>query len=530
MIPVISNGLKTREQFKKKVIQILTNVPGGKKSVDLALSAEETIDEVDKKMQEKTRGANEWKLETAMIPDSVQDYFDEVVNYVITLKGKEKDEPEAPPSVSFDYCYPCDKERQSAYNRDTAAYRINFFSDHADMISKGFKVIRYFENARLSGIPYNAADAARMVPKMEQDIDYLMNEMAGRVLRAWNMYKKNAPQLPMLIELLLNTTRQFELMAKEIPEGFPDLNTIGQELISGMSKHFDEALKKRDYPVLLNIRWFIGLLRQASLMFGEFEVSENLQKFLKGNRFEMLVNTEAELGKDGQTIAVKLKGSNYYRAVPDKECKLLWHLYQPDEKMMQFTLEKAEMNMGVPANYTGTMQWETPPADIQLGFCERPVRDTLVMQNFMPKGEERWVMQGQTTPGQFVRSVLHSCFMDEKRVRAMAGDKQLQAKLQKEMMDEYNKAIAGNQELMGKDPASMTAEERDRLQKMVAATQKVQTKLTTAAAAYNVLFIESVQNNLKTVFEKEIDGRQLFPRNTSIQHAKFKVQLVHVED
>ena len=111
----------------------------------------------------------------------------------------------------------------------------------------------------------------------------------------------------------------------------------------------------------------------------------------------------------------------------------------------------------------------------------------------------------------------------------MAGNKQLEEKLQKEMMAEYQKAIAGNEQLMGKDPATMTKEERERLQKVVAATQNIQTKLTTAAAAFNLLLIEGLQNNLKTVFEKEIDGRVLLPGNTAIQLAKFKVQLVHVE-
>ena len=119
--------------------------------------------------------------------------------------------------------------------------------------------------------------------------------------------------------------------------------------------------------------------------------------------------------------------------------------------------------------------------------------------------------------------------MDEKRVMAAAGDKQKFERIQKELMEEYNKAIAGNEELLSKDPATMTKDERERLQKLVAASQSIQQKMTDAATSHNLLFKESVQNNLKTVFEKELDGKILFPKNTSIQHAKFKVRLVHVE-
>ena len=529
MAATIAGRLKAREQFKKQVIKVITQGPGGSKIIDLASQAEAAIDAVDKKMEEKTAGVHEIIIEGRMIPDSVNDFFYAVVNYVVDLKNAEKVKPEPPPATSFDYCFPCDKDRQDKYAEDTTAYRVRFYSDHGNMISKALKVIRYFEIARIKGTSFNPDDAARMVPKMEEDIEYMMNDMALKVMRAWEMYKNNAPQLPLLIEMVMNTQRQFDLLAMNVPEGYPDLNEIGQQMLEGISKYYDEALKKRDYPVLLNISWYVGMLRQATLLFGEMDFPQKLSKFLEGNRFEMIVDTKAELGKDGQTIHAKMKGSNFYRAVPDKECKLRWHLYEPSDRMMQFNLEKAEMNMGVPASYTGTKHWETPPADIQLGFCEKPERDTLLMQNFHAKGAESWIVQGQTIPGGFITGVLMNCFMDEKRMREMAADKQLQEKLQKEMMAEYQKAIAGNEQLMAKDPATMTKEEREKLQKVVAATQNIQAKLTTAAAAYNVLFKESLQNNLKTVFEKEIDGRALFPRNTAIQLAKFKIQLIHVE-
>ena len=97
-------------------------------------------------------------------------------------------------------------------------------------------------------------------------------------------------------------------------------------------------------------------------------------------------------------------------------------------------------------------------------------------------------------------------------------------------MEEYQNAIAGNEHLMAKNPATLTKEEREKLQKIVAATKEIQNKLTMSAVANNIIFNETIKNNLKTVFESELDGRSLFPTNTAIRYAKFKVQLVHVED
>ncbi|MGZ5190854.1 MAG: hypothetical protein ACXWCZ_07510, partial [Flavisolibacter sp.] len=239
---------------------------------------------------------------------------------------------------------------------------------------------------------------------------------------------------------------------------------------------------------------------------------------------------EGELGGDGKSMLAKIIGSNYYRALPDKDCKLRWYLFEPYTKYMNFNLEKAEMNMGVDAKYTGTREYQSPPADILLGFCDKPARDTLLMQTFLPNGQESWLVDGQTTTGNFVQSIMMSCFMDEKRVREAAGNKAKYEKMRKEMMADYQNAIAGNEHLMGKDPATMTKDEREKMQKIVAATNAIQNKLTASAVMSNVIFNESLKNNLKTVFESEVNGRVLFPRNTSIKHAIFKVQIVHVEE
>ena len=534
----INNRLQNSEAFKKQVVQIITGGTAGAKNIDLANRAIQTIEEVDRMMQESINSVNEITIDnlpgnnssSALLPEWVQNYFDEVVNYVIRDKAKEKTVPEAPPAVSFDYCFPCDAERKQKYAADTARYFSQFSNEHAGMISKGFKVIGYFQHRIYNVLPYDSISADRMINKMRSDIEYLLNEISGKVSKSWNLYKNDASRLPVLIQLVHAVTRQFQLMGMAVPSSLPGLEEIGRTLLTTMAGYFDDALQKRDYPVLLNISWYMGLIRQATLILGDnISVSEKISRFMAGNRFEMMVDAEARLGTDGTLLSAKMTGSNYYRAVPDKDCKLRWHLYEPFENKMKFTLEEAEIKIEAPASYTGTRDWQTPPADIQLGFCERPVRDTLLMQNFMPNGKESWVIQGQAAPGGYVMSIFNSCFMDEKRVMAAAGDKQKFERIQKELMEEYNKAIAGNEELLSKDPATMTKDERERLQKLVAASQSIQQKMTDAATSHNLLFKESVQNNLKTVFEKELDGKILFPKNTSIQHAKFKVRLVHVE-
>ena len=533
---VIKSRLAKKEQFQKQVIQILTQGAAGRKNIQLANFAASTIDEVDKIVEKKFQGSDELTLESSpddhtpnskAVPVWVQNYFDEVVNYVIADKQKGEQLPDSPPESEFDYCYPCDKDRRAKYDRDTAAYIRKFFDAHAKMIARGFNVIRYFEHRRVKKLPYDSAAGERMSKKMQDDIHYLMNDLAKQIQQAWTLYNKNAKQLPFLVDLVLTAQRQFELFGTSPPAGFPNLNELGTVLITTMTKHLDEAVNRRDYPVLLNIQWLVGFLRQATLLFGEVPLTENLTRFLTGNRFEMIIDAEGEIGKDGNSIMARISGSNFYRAVPDENCKLRWHLYEPDVSQMKFKLEDASIKDG---SYAGTKDWLSQPADVQLGFCEKPVRDTLTVMNFRPDGEEKWIIQGQTVSAPFIMSVFSSSFMDIKRIKAAAADKQLEARLKKEMMEEYQKGVAGKEALLSKDPATLTAEERKQLQQLVASSQNVQSKLMESAAAYNVLIKEEVRNNLKTVFEKIVDGKSLFPENKGIIKANFRVKIVHVEE
>lgn len=533
--------LKNKEDFKKQVISAITSRSNGSKFIDLAIDATETIDEVDI-VTEGILASNELKPQplppdnsptpnSKVIPNYIQNTFDEVVNYVITEKQKEEHEilPDPPPDASFDYCFPCDEERKAQYSRDTATYLEKFFGQHGSMISKAIQVKKYFQWRIDKNLPYDKEAAARMIEKMDKDIDFLRNDMLKRVLTAWNLYKNNPTHLSVLNHLVLSIHRHHQLLGIPIPAEFPDLKAIGQQMYQVWTKFYDDAVDRRDYPVMLNINWYLGFLRQTTLLYGELPVPERLFEFMQSNRFELIIDAEGEIGGDGKSMSAKITGTNYYRAAPDKDCKLRWYLYEPDQKFMKFTLEKAEMNMGAPAKYIGTREFQSPPAEILLGFCDKPTRDTFLTQGFHPDGQETWVVGDQTTQGNFVQSIMQSCFMDEKRVREAARDKAKYEKMQKEMMADYQNAIAGNEHLLGKDPATMTKEERDKMQKIVAATNAIQNKLNVSAVMNNVLFIESLKNNLKTVYEGEVDGRTLSPRNTSILYAKFKVQIIHVE-
>ena len=280
---------------------------------------------------------------------------------------------------------------------------------------------------------------------------------------------------------------------------------------------------------MLNVNWYIGLLRTMTLLYGEIPVPEKLFEFMQSNRFELLVDAESVIGGEGKTMTAKMTGKNIFRAIPDKDCKLRWFLSEPDPKLMQFTLEKVELKIGASASYIGTYEWQAPPAEILLGFCDKPARDTVLIQMFQPKGKELWVIDEQTTPGKFVTGIIFNCFMDEKRVKEAAANTAKYQKMQEEMMAEYKNAIEGNEYLLAMDPSKMTKEEREKMQKIVTATKSIQNKLTVSAVANNIIFNEPLKNNLKTVFENEVDGRVLFPSNTKIQYAKFKVEIRHVE-
>ncbi|MGZ5191871.1 MAG: hypothetical protein ACXWCZ_12745, partial [Flavisolibacter sp.] len=297
--------MKNKQDFKKQVIKAITGRSGGSMYMDLAIDATETIDEVDIVVA-GILASNELKPKTLppdnsptpnsrQVPVWVQNFFDEVVNYVLTEKDKELILPDPPPDASYDYCYPCDEERKAKYAKDTSLYFKKFFSNHGIMISKGIQVIGYFQMRIEKKLPYDKEAAVRMTEKMNKDVDFLRNEMVKKVLTVWNLYKNNAQQLAVLNHLVLSLHRQHELLGIPVPKEFPDLNAVGLQMYNTFTKFYDDAVDRRDYPVMLNINWYLGLLRQTTLLYGELPVPERLFEFMESNRFEMIVDAEAEL-------------------------------------------------------------------------------------------------------------------------------------------------------------------------------------------------------------------------------------------
>lgn len=524
----IALGIRNSERLKKEVTRVLTTGPAGNRNIDLANRAITAIDEVDKKMAGNIAGTSDIEMKTAtgdggngkIIPRWVQNYFDDVVNYVITLKSKTAEDPPPPPTLSFDYCFPCDQQRKAAYSRDTAGYVTTFLSEHREAISKGLDVIKYFEVCRMKGLPYDSVAGARMAEKMQSDIQYLANRLAEKVTKAWNLYKSDVRRVPLLTEIVITLSAQLQFLGFPIPESFPASAELTEQMVNGIKDHFEKALEEHDYPVLLNVSWIAGALRLIALINDDYSpIMEQLQRFMRTNRFEMKIDAVAGL----KGMGAKMKGSNVYRAVPDASCKLRWYLETPDPNSMQFTLEDPKFNE---ASYTGTYTWQTAPAQMELGFCEKE-RDTLMIQNFRPAGAESWTARGQAIPnGNFIQSIFMNCFMDIKRVREAAADKQRLEKMKKELMEEYSKAVAGNEQLAQKDPASMTPEEREKLQKLVSASQRIQNIMNGSATAYNLLLKGELQNHSETVFEKELNGKMLSP-NPAVQQAIYHVTIVH---
>jgi hypothetical protein len=529
----IINGVKNAPGRKRQILQTLTSGPMGRTNISAAIQASDEVDKADQRMLRHVDGPGELELGDAEggsgkeLPTWLRNHYDDVISYVLSVKGKEPGDAPRPPQSDFSYCAPCRDKNDKAREKEVDDYISRYFTEDREHIQKALRVIRYFQYRQSKKLPYDSVAASTMEPRMTQALAEIADYMQKKAIKVWNQYKSDGPSLPFMAELFVSVRRNLELLGMSTRQDFPPSSEVFSHTMTGISKHLSKALQEKNYPVLLNVRWIIALYRQAELLgVSDVTAEKPLHEYLSATRFEMKMDATARIGGNGISQFAKITGSNFYRAIPDTQCILRWHLISPDTTKMVYKLEDVGMEApGSSMSYVGTRKWKAAPANITLDFCH-PERDTLLLNGFQPDGKENWVMANITQELPIVTSLFGNSFMDEKRVREMAADKGLGERLKKEMMDEYEKHIAPYKHLMDKDPATLTAAEQEQLRKVVTASQEIRNKVN-MPSPFGYLLKGRLKNSDKTVFDEQIDGKVLFPRNTAIQEAIMRVRIDH---
>ncbi len=467
------------------------------------------------------------------VPQEIKNNYAAVMAFVVKKQGEKNFDPPPPPSSEFDYCWECDSSRQKAYREACDQYTKEYIGEHADMIEKAMKVLRYFALKEYYKEPYDKVSAAKMEPDMTKAVTAILDHTKSKLKVLWTKYKEDAHKLQYIVNLVLAICRQDQLMGTE-DDTFIPFGEIATTLISVSEKYYVKAIEEKDYRVMLNIRWYVGLVRQAELLgVAHSEALENgLGALTEVGRFKISIDADGKIGQKNIYQLAHIKGDNEFMAFVDTSCRLKWVLADENSKHMVYDLENAEMIMPDPRPvYVGTKSWKSGPADIKLDFCKDD-RDTAIFHGFVAgNNQELWNMgPAGTMPMQIVAGVLGASLMDVERIKRDAQkykDPAVRAAMQKELMDIHKKHVEPHAALMGKDPSAMTPEEIRKVNELLLASADI-SALTQAPSPFSFLVKGKLQNKNPVVFEHRLDGKKLFPENTAIVYAYFNVKIEHI--
>ena len=539
VLQVLIKEIKQSDQRKSTLSQLIIKSEKGPLNAGFVYHLNRSLDAVKQNFQ--LLANNEMELEISGsatrtnpvkppgLPPEIAAIYEEVLAYAAKIRNTSSiPSPPAPASVGLDYCYPCDAERKGAYQRDANAF-IQWYQEESEMLSKAIKVLGHLGNQKVKNIEQDTTRRQTMMDEMFEAFETIFNRLGKKLLLAWTTYKNDESKLPFLAEQLFSFIRAQQLMGLPTVANFPEAMEIASTCVESGFKKLEKAKQERDFKILLNISWIVGLFRTAELLgIDPAQFNQALSDFITLNRFKVNVDARAKMSNEGTVMAARMTGENIFGAVPDSNCILKWTLLSPDNSKMKFNLDEAIFEVpDATASYAGTKNWKTHPANIQLDFCEEQ-KDTFLLDGFLPDGgEETWIVQGEKTRSAIVTSLYSGCFTDVERIKAMAADPALQAKMEQQMKEKHQQFMASYQG--AKDPSKMTPAEIQKMNEAMLAARDIG-NIIQSVSPFSFLCKDRLRNKQKLVFESVLDGKQLNPQNTAIEEAILKVKIEHVEN
>jgi hypothetical protein len=162
-----------------------------------------------------------------------------------------------------------------------------------------------------------------------------------------------------------------------------------------------------------------------------------------------------------------------------------------------------------------------------LDFCHEE-KDTAMLFGFFPlEGQEEWAIDGKSTPAGVISMVFTTSFMDVKRLKAMASDPNLQARMQSEMKakyEEFTKNFKGN-----KDPSKMTPQEMEQMSRAMTSAREMRS-IVHPLLPTSFLLRGKLKNHDPLIFDQKLNGKELFPENDAIVDAILTLKIEHMGD
>jgi len=351
---------------------------------------------------------------TAQLPEihkSIIALHDEVMNYV-QHSSVENFDPPPPPTIYFDYCFPCDKERQAIYVRDSINFMNACMGEDSIYMNKANAVLNFFANRRLYRFAYDTVKGQQMESDMLNAKIAIAQRLQARLVVAWKKYYSQDEKIPFLVFRMMDQHRINALWGIQSVSGMHNDGILLQLLTAAQVRILEKAKKELDYRILLNLDFINDVFRRAEIL--EMGYGNMVMSYINQNQFLFTIETKAKVkGTDGGHYSASLSSKQIFAARAGRDCHLKWVMGDEKEKL-HYQLNDINFNpaKGQSPLYVGGKEFSSPQPQIKLDFCDNK-RDTAHFYGF--SGGEKWEIKGNTADAGVALATYMLAFPDNRQ-------------------------------------------------------------------------------------------------------------------
>ena len=233
----------------------------------------------------------------------------------------------APPQRDYSYCYECDSNVRKKYEAELDAWQLQFNEYERTLVQKAISVER---TLALSGFESDPG-AISMKADMEKVLEFCMNRTRNKVNDLIRDYGKDFGRLSAVLQQAIGFERQRQLL------GVGEESTAGtMDKLAGLLDQYDDYLdnqmKARNYNVVMNVGFGIGMQRQKQLLgASEANVADYFDKIMAFNRFRLTMDIDGHIrGEDLKADAGAITKGNIYVSLAPVGCHFQFFLTATD--------------------------------------------------------------------------------------------------------------------------------------------------------------------------------------------------------
>jgi len=432
-----------------------------------------------------------------------------------------------PPARDFSICYNCDSTVSKKYRQQADEWENEFSAYEVSVSHKAQRVIQALAKYNLDKDP----EGINMYANMQKVLEFAMNRLRNKVDLLIRKYRNDFERLPLVVKIALSYERQKQLLGAS-DDTYSETMKKVISLMDGFENYIAQQMIEKNYNVVLNMAFIIGMERQKQLLGASDENPIGwFNKIMAFNRFRLNIDMDANVsGEDLVADAGALSSKDVYVSLGLNKCRFQFYLSDTDYKNARENDTRIPMTAkgGVKKQKEENDKWVSyyysGPKDIlglfppfSISFCDDE-KDTVSLQPPINKPEDMSTVTANSVAKAY--TIDHTAFLGGlflKGTEESAGDAQ---EVGLELMAAYSadhlEKSTGN--------AALDALQRDYNSSVK--TKELQDKMAKATSLNSVQILFDAQNKNELIVDAETSPSNKLDDGLTIK-GKIKIKVIH---